>query len=53
MDASHPETLFVYTAIVPAAPEENVRDAGIEPKTAALQSDVTLALSQLSHHIPN
>jgi hypothetical protein len=44
--------LFLYTAIVPAAPQETVRDAGIEPRTAALQSGVTLALSQLSHHIP-
>jgi hypothetical protein len=52
MDASYPEILFLYTAIVPAAPEETVRDAGIEPGTAALQSVVTLALSQLSHHIP-
>jgi hypothetical protein len=54
MDASHPEILFLYTAIVPAAPQQTVRDAGIEPGTAAvLQSGVTLALSQLSHHIPN
>jgi hypothetical protein len=29
-----------------------VRDAGIEPGTAALQSGATLALSQLSHHNP-
>jgi hypothetical protein len=54
MDASHPEIfLFLYTVIVPAAPQETLRDAGIEPGTAALQSGVTLALSQLSHHIPN
>jgi hypothetical protein len=53
MDASHHEILFLYTAIVPAAPQETVRDAGIEPGTAALQSGVTQALSQLSHHIPN
>jgi hypothetical protein len=30
-----------------------VRGAGIEPGTAALQSGGTLALSQLSHHIPS
>jgi hypothetical protein len=36
MDASHPEILFLYTAIVHAAPQETVRDAGIEPGTAAL-----------------
>jgi hypothetical protein len=41
MDASHPEILILYTAIVPAAPQETVRDAGIEPGTAALQSGVT------------
>jgi hypothetical protein len=52
MDGSHPEILFLYIAIVPAAPQETVRDAGIESGTAALQSGVTLALSQLSHHIP-
>jgi hypothetical protein len=44
--------LLRNTAIVPAAPQETVRDAGIEPGTAALQSGVTLALSQQSHHIP-
>jgi hypothetical protein len=38
MDASHPEILFLYTAIVPAAPQGTVRDAGIVPGTAGLQS---------------
>jgi hypothetical protein len=52
MEASHPEILFLFTAIVPASPQETVRDAGIEPRTAASQSGATLALSQLSHHIP-
>jgi hypothetical protein len=53
MDASHPEILFmIHIAIVTAAPQETVRNAVIEPGTAALQSGVTLALSQLSHHIP-
>jgi hypothetical protein len=51
MDASHPEICFLYTAIIPAAPQETVMDAGIEPGTAALQSGATLALSRLSHHI--
>jgi hypothetical protein len=51
MAASHPEILFLYTAIVPAAPQKTVRDAGIEPGTVALQSGVILAFSQLSHHI--
>jgi hypothetical protein len=38
MDASHPEILFLYTVIIPAAPQETVVEAGIEPGTAALQS---------------
>jgi hypothetical protein len=29
---------FRYTVIVPAAPQETVEEAGIEPGTAALQS---------------
>jgi hypothetical protein len=40
--ASHPEIYFYYTAIIPAAPQETVGNAGIEPGTAALQSGVTL-----------
>jgi hypothetical protein len=52
-DASHPEIFcFYYTVIIPAAPQETVRDAGIEPGTAALQFGVALAFSRLSHHIP-
>jgi hypothetical protein len=39
--------------MIPAAPLETERDAGIEPGTAALQSSVTLAISRLSHHIPD
>jgi hypothetical protein len=39
MDASHPEIWFYrYTVIIPAAPQETVEEAGIEPGTAALQS---------------
>jgi hypothetical protein len=40
--------------MIPAAPQETVRDAGIEPGpgTGAWQSDVTLAISRLSHNIP-
>jgi hypothetical protein len=38
MDASHPEISFFYTVIFPAAPQETVEEAGIEPGTAALQS---------------
>jgi hypothetical protein len=29
---------FRYTVIIPAAPQETVEEAGIEPRTAALQS---------------
>jgi hypothetical protein len=29
---------FLYTVIIPAAPQETVEEAGIEPETAALQS---------------
>jgi hypothetical protein len=29
---------FLYTVIIPAAPQETVEEAGIEPGTAALQS---------------
>jgi hypothetical protein len=29
---------FVYTVIIPAAPQETMEEAGIEPGTAALQS---------------
>jgi hypothetical protein len=29
---------FFYTVIIPAAPQETVEEAGIEPGTAALQS---------------
>jgi hypothetical protein len=29
---------FTYTVIIPAAPQETVEEAGIEPGTAALQS---------------
>jgi hypothetical protein len=35
MGASHPEIYLSYTAIIPAAPQETVGDAGIEPGTAA------------------
>jgi hypothetical protein len=35
MDASHPEIYLSYTALIPAAPQETVGDAGIEPGTAA------------------
>jgi hypothetical protein len=38
--------------MIPAAPQNTVRDAGIELGTAALQSDETLAMGRLSHHIP-
>jgi hypothetical protein len=38
MDASHPEIWFLYTVIIPAAPQETVEEAWIEPGTAALQS---------------
>jgi hypothetical protein len=41
MDASHPEIYLLYTAIIPAAPQETVEEAGIEPGTAALQSGET------------
>jgi hypothetical protein len=34
MDASHPKIYLFYTAIIPAAPQETVGDAGIEPGTA-------------------
>jgi hypothetical protein len=29
MDASHPEIYLSYTAMIPAAPQETVGDAGI------------------------
>jgi hypothetical protein len=32
---------YLYTVIAPAAPQETVGEAGIEPGTAALQSGVT------------
>jgi hypothetical protein len=35
MDASFPEILFFYTVMIPAAPQETVGEAGIEPGTAA------------------
>jgi hypothetical protein len=37
MDASFPEIIYIlfYTVMVPAAPQETVREAGIEPGTAA------------------
>jgi hypothetical protein len=39
MDASNPEIFnFLYTVIIPAAPQETVEEAGIEPGTAALHS---------------
>jgi hypothetical protein len=41
MDASHPEISLLYTAIIPAAPQGTVEEAGIEPGTAALQSGET------------
>jgi hypothetical protein len=41
MDASHPEIYLLYTAIIPAAPQETVEEAEIKPRTAALQSGVT------------
>jgi hypothetical protein len=50
--ASHPEILIVcYTVIIPAASQETVREAGIEPGTAALPSGSPSRLSQLSHYI--
>jgi hypothetical protein len=52
-NASLPEICFIYSVIFPAAPQEIVGDAGIEPGTAALQSGVILASCRLSHHIPN
>jgi hypothetical protein len=48
MDALQNEILFVYSAINLAAHQETMREAGIEPGTAALQS----VLNQLSHNIP-
>jgi hypothetical protein len=40
MDASHPTVRFdfLFTVIIPAAPQETAEEAGIEPGTAALQS---------------
>jgi hypothetical protein len=35
MDASHPEIYLLYTVIFPAAPQETVGEAVIEPGTAA------------------
>jgi hypothetical protein len=42
---------MMHGIMMPAAPREIVKDAGIEPGTHAQQSSVTRALSQLSHHI--
>jgi hypothetical protein len=53
MDASHPKIWFLYTDIIPAAPQETVEKAGSEPGTAAFQSSPPSCLSHLSHHIPN
>jgi hypothetical protein len=41
MDASHPEIYLSYTAIIPAALQETVGEAGIKPGTAALWSGET------------
>jgi hypothetical protein len=32
MDASHPEIYLLYTAIIPAALQETMEEAGIEPE---------------------
>jgi hypothetical protein len=60
MDASHPEIYLSYTAIITAAPQETVEEAGIEPGTAALQSGEThVAINNLPpqpplcHHNPS
>jgi hypothetical protein len=53
IDASHSEIWFLYTVIIiPAAPQDTVDEAGIEPGTAALLFGSPSCLSQLSHHIP-
>jgi hypothetical protein len=41
MDASHLEIYFLDPTIIPAALQETVEEAGIEPGTAALKSGET------------
>jgi hypothetical protein len=53
MDASHPEICLSCTAIIPAAPQETVGDAGIDPELLRCSLVEPNCLNQLSHHIPN